>query len=48
MDAIAGIEVKGANTWAVGTHRDGDDELASYVLLEGPGIDGVIAPREGR
>ena len=43
--AILAVETTGPNTWAVsGSGRDGDD-MATYTLLAGPGITGVIAPR---
>lgn len=40
-----GVEVTGPNTWAVtGSGRTGDG-LATYNLLAGPGIPGVVGPR---
>ena len=42
---FTGVEDTGPNTWAVsGSGRDGDD-LATFTLLAGPGIPGVIGPR---
>ena len=41
-----GVEITGPNTWAVSTKGDvGRDGLATYTLMSGPGIPGVIAPR---
>lgn len=49
MDATPeAVEVTGPNIWAVsieGDVRDGDG-LAVYTLLSGPGIPGVVAPRQ--
>ena len=48
MDATPeAVEVTGPNVWAVSTEgdvRDGDG-FATYTLMSGPGIPGVVAPR---
>ena len=36
------VEVRGPNTWAV-QGGQGDDELTTFTLLDGPGIPGVVA-----
>jgi hypothetical protein len=43
-EPAADVQVSGQNVWATGTYRDGEDELASFTLLSGPGIAGVVAP----
>lgn len=42
-----GVEVTGPNTWAVSIQGDvSRDGLATYTLMSGPGIPGVVAPRQ--